>query len=320
LKLKELNHGPLKVQGHTCIEYKSKIFLFGGRIPSKNKEKRSYSNSIFIYSPKEDSWEKLDLKVQPSPVHNHTCIVYQNSFFVFGGSGYEGFNKIFWEFNFETNEWKEIKSESSPPLRHSHTSNLYENSMILFGGHFTDFSVKPSKRTFFNDLHAYNFEDKTWNELKANGDIPDGRSWHSSSLINDSLIVFGGFFMKNKIESYFNDLCVLNLKTLKWNKTDLLSISPRNRHSFSVLNSNQIIIFGGNYYLNEKGTDVFLSDSFVITFDDKVSIVECEPKKIENSEKLSNHTSTFCDGSLYFYGGEVNRKLKDNHYKIELKD
>jgi N-acetylneuraminic acid mutarotase len=318
LKLKELNHGPLNVQGHSCVEYKSKIYLFGGRIPTIQKEKRTYSNSIFIYSPKEDSWEKLDLKIQPKPVHNHTCTVYQNSFFIFGGSGYKGFNKNFWEFNFETNEWKEVKSENIPPLRHSHTSNLYKNSMITFGGHFTDFSVKPSKRTFFNDVHAYNLENQSWNELKTNGDVPEGRSWHSSSLVNDSLFIFGGFFMKKKQESYFNDLSILNMNTLTWSKTIIHSISPRNRHSSTVLNSNQILICGGNY-LNKNGIDVFLGDSFVISFDDEQSKIKCESNsKLENGLKISNHTSTFCDGSLYFYGGEVGRDLKNNHYKVEF--
>lgn len=189
MDLIELKEGPISVQGHTIVEYKDELYLFGGRLPSKNNEKRSYSSSLYKFIPKDKKWEKIEVQKEPEPRHNHSCVVFDSSMYIFGGSGYNGFNKEFLEYKFEKNEWRVIESKNQPRFRHAHTAVLYKKSMILFGGHHTDFEKSKSTRTFFNDVHFYDFEKNEWTQANTSGEIPKERSWYSCSIrkFNDNL-------------------------------------------------------------------------------------------------------------------------------------
>eukprot|EP01080_Neovahlkampfia_damariscottae_P009012 gene9012-1111_t len=313
---KELHSGPIKVQGHTFIEYKKNFYLFGGRIPNKSNEKRSYSNSLFVFSPEKNIWKEIESKNSPEPLHNHSCSVYKNCFFIFGGSGYKGYSKGFYKFDLEKLEWENMNCDDLPKPRHAHTSNIYKNTMLIFGGHLTLFDSKPSRRTFFNDLHEYNFETNKWKLVSTYDDVPEGRSWHSSKIMKDSLIVFGGFYMKNRGEFYFNDLNILNLLDKKWLKIVINSISPRNRHSCTVINSNQMLIYGGNYFKN--GKDIFLKDSHIITLFDENTKIKCDEITKKSNITLSNHTSIYFEQLIYFYGGEVDRTISNKFFTFQI--
>ena len=46
--------------------------------------------------------------------------------------------------------------------------------------------------TFFNDMHEFDFQTKTWSKVDAQGDAPSPRFFHSAVLYNDAIYIIGG--------------------------------------------------------------------------------------------------------------------------------
>lgn len=62
---------------------------------------------------------------------------------------------------------------------------------------------------YFNDIWSYNFENKSWKELKISGYIPAPRTGTRGVLISNWLVLFGGY--ANSV--YFADLHRVNILT-----------------------------------------------------------------------------------------------------------
>jgi N-acetylneuraminic acid mutarotase len=314
IMLEKLPDGPVAVQGHTFVSYKGNFYLFGGRVNPISKDvRRSYMSDLWMYIPTETNpWDLLWCENHPDARHNHSAVVYLDSMYVFGGSGDNGFNCPFIRFDFIKNTWDDVVCENLPPMRHGHTCSVFNDKMYLFGGHFTDFDGKRSTRTFFNDLHSYDISKSVWKEIQYGGDIPIGRSWHSATVLNESLVIFGGFRMEDRREEYFNDLFIFDFHSEKMQRFEVKSIVARNRHSSCVVGDNRIVIIGGNYLQFHQ--DVFLNDSFVVTIDTKstykVTCQKCVTRVI--LPKLSNHAVVSYKGGFLMYGGEIDR-MRNSH-------
>jgi N-acetylneuraminic acid mutarotase len=90
-------------------------------------------------------------------------------------------------------------------------------------------------------------EKEIFNIIENKGEIPTARWGHTGTLINNSIIIFGGWDGENVL----NDLYVFNLEKGEWNKIhndNDICPSSRAGHTASLISNNEILIFAG--YLN----------------------------------------------------------------------
>lgn len=83
--------------------------------------------------------------------------------------------------------------------------------VIIFGG-------KGQGKSIFKDIHAFDPLTMTWFQGPEGSGSPSARFGHTSSFINNSqMLVFGGYNM----DTFFNDVYVLNLQTMCWFKPEI---------------------------------------------------------------------------------------------------
>jgi hypothetical protein len=217
---------PFKINYSTSKENGEKnfysLFLFGGL-----NENNKILNDCWILnaSPGEMSWFKPKLQSSdlPKERYGHSCCKFQHkqkellNVIIFGGfNGFEYFNDI-WMF-------KETKEEG-----------IYEW-----------IEVKGIPRFVEEDpMCIYENETK-----------PCGRFGHSSSLIHNSMLIFGGMNQYERL----NDLWSFDMLTKRWHKLNWTGIPPSPRYdhvgiSVSNVDTNKekyMVIFGGNT-LDRKG-------------------------------------------------------------------
>lgn len=73
-----------------------------------------------------------------------------------------------------------------PHNRYRHTAVVYNDAMYIFGG-------VDKTQTRYNDLHRFDFNTQVWEMIQCTGAIPSGRTFHVATVINDSLIITGGY-------------------------------------------------------------------------------------------------------------------------------
>jgi len=124
---------------------------------------------------------------------------------------------------------------------------------------------------YFNDTYEFNILTNTWKKYETSGIPPSIRCWHSASIYDNLMIIFGGFYWDGH-EHYYDDLFTLDLKSLIWTRILAQGTAPhaRNRHSAVIYpssdhNSIHIQILCGNFYndITRKGN--FFNDAYTLT-------------------------------------------------------
>ena len=124
--------------------------------------------------------------------------------FVFGGwDGAQTLSGLH-RFRIRMGHWSDVEINGPlPPHRYRHTSVLFEGNIFVFGG------VDQEHRRF-NDLQCFSIANKTWTNIRLNGEIPT-RSFHSSVVVDDQMFVLGGYDGVNRL----NDIHQCSLRPAK---------------------------------------------------------------------------------------------------------
>eukprot|EP01080_Neovahlkampfia_damariscottae_P008633 gene8633-580_t len=235
------------------------LILFGGM----NENKKLLNDTwILNASPGEMCWIKPKFQTnskQPKERFGHTICKHENkqqlNIYLFGGyNGNEYFNDI-WMF-------KETKEE----------------------GVFEWLEIKGIPRFVDEDpLCIYE------NEIK-----PCGRFGHSSAIVKNSMLIFGGM---NEYER-LGDLWSLDLLTKRWLKLNFTGIPPSPRYDhigISIANQDlrkekYMIIFGGNTKKSKK----YSNEIFAFHLDELLWL-----NLQQNGEENELKGRTSCSGSLF---------------------
>eukprot|EP01133_Synstelium_polycarpum_P020113 gene20113-24117_t len=134
--------------------------------------------------------------------------------------------------------------------------------------------------------------------MKTTGTVPQPRSRHSATLVNDKIYIFGG----SDAHTTFNSLYALDIHTLKWSIPNCGGDTPQPSwgHS-SLLYDNRIYFFGGNNgdtmsdSLNILNLDTFEWEVNVPVTFDKVKPVN-----------RAGHTMTLYKDKFIVFGGSGN--------------
>lgn len=179
-----------------------------------------------------------------SPINDHELIQ-------FGGERYTGDRAAFFNdlyvFNVEKKTWTKYDSPTRPPPRSSHAVALHKNMMYMFGGEFSNPSL--SQYRHYRDLWRLDLEDMSWERIDIRGG-PTARSGSRMCVLNNKLVVFGGFFDTGFENKYLNDLYYVDLlqDDLKWTKVEFsaVDIVPSPRSGFQwVVSGSEAFLYGG---------------------------------------------------------------------------
>ncbi|KAK2185056.1 hypothetical protein NP493_246g00012 [Ridgeia piscesae] len=146
-----------------------------------------------------------------------------------------------------------VKANGKAPARAYHSGTLYRHELWVFGGVYPRPDPQPDGCS--NDIHVFNPMDESWYEPIVNGTKPTPRSGHSATLLQDKLVVFGGW----DAPICFNDLHVLDLGIVEWIQPKIIGTppSPRSWHASCALAGSRVLIHGG-YNGNNALDDTFI--------------------------------------------------------------
>lgn len=190
----------------------------------------------------------------PSPRAAFTMVANtanEDELIFFGGERYTGDRAAFFNdlyvYNVEKKTWTRYDSPNRPPPRSSHAVAVHRNMMYIFGGEFSNPSL--SQYRHYRDLWRLDLSDMSWERIDIRGG-PTARSGHRMCVVDNKLVVFGGFFDTGFENKYLNDMhCIdLSLDELKWKKIETSAVdivpSPRSGFQWVVLGS-EVFLYGG---------------------------------------------------------------------------
>ncbi|MCJ8736865.1 hypothetical protein PDJAM_G00017430 [Pangasius djambal] len=138
-------------------------------------------------------------------------------------------------------KWKLIKAKGNVPSLAFHSCSIYKSELYVFGG--LQPSRGPGGRACSNALYIFNPEHELWYQPIVEGDRPLPRFGHSSTLLPDKLVIFGG----RKTAAYLNDLYILDLGFMEYTAVKYENMPPlaRGFHAALPVSDNRVLISGG---------------------------------------------------------------------------
>ncbi|CAM9977266.1 unnamed protein product, partial [Heterosigma akashiwo] len=195
-------------------------------------------------------WEKLHCSGDmPGERSGHQVVTVGNKAYLLGGCGGSGANgkckSDFYCFNYESRTWTKLRTPGqhiSPNARASFEmiEGVQPNTLLLAGGTGDD--------GLASDIWEYHTLSRTWRRLLAPGDPGHEHvSFYGQTMncYNGGVIFFGG----SSGHEYTNNLCFLNLKTLKISNVDTTGEIPTARYKHqSIVIGDHLWVFGGGAY------------------------------------------------------------------------
>jgi N-acetylneuraminic acid mutarotase len=271
----------------SSVTWNGKMFLYGGHTTQGLSNLISnVKNDLFAYDFATKKWEQMEH--QMSAKTEHKCVMYNNLLWFVGGyNGYDYTNDVF-IFDPVNKTSHFVETTGTPFSRRSAlTAVVWQNKMIVFGG-WNGFS-----KTWYNDVHEFNFDTKTWRQIDAKGIPPAQRTSHAAVVYKNCMYIFAGFSGEN----YMNDLFEFNLETETWREiTPLVSgdkPDPRSRFCAAV-HGECMYILGG---WNKVG---YFNDFHVLNLETKVWTKISSNFEIPS---ISQYALTRSDDFLYVFGG-----------------
>ncbi len=123
--------------------------------------------------------------------------------------------------------WQKVSTQECriPQGRSQHTASCHNNSIIVFGG-------VAANGNGYNDVWVLDTSTDTWTQPHPGitdemddgtikfrepwNNCPEPRGGHSSCVVGNSLVVFGGYGGHDFCKGDFNDVHLLDLDTWEW--------------------------------------------------------------------------------------------------------
>ncbi|XP_061457410.1 F-box only protein 42 [Rhineura floridana] len=231
-------------------------------------------------------WESRTYPYPGTPItqrFSHSACYYDanQSMYVFGGCTQSSCNAAFndlWRLDLNSKEWiRPLASGSYPSPKAGATLVVYKDLLVLFGG-WTRPSPYPlhQPERFFDEIHTYSPSKNWWNcVVTTHG--PPPMAGHSSCVIQDKMIVFGGSLGSRQMS---NDIWLLDLEHWVWSKPAVSGPSPHPRGGQSqiVIDDETILVLGGC-----GGPNALFKDAWLLYMGPEPWT--WQPLKVENEEQ-----------------------------------
>ncbi len=354
-KTQKINNQPELRYGHTGIILKNKFVLYGGKIISK--ETYNNLLQLDIYDIKLNIWYSPYVEKKPKARRNHIACAIGKHMFIHGGINEEGeylndcyilnINNLKWMkldlFYYKRNDDDEYDKNQKLSLAY-HSCSLVISNEIKNNNKFSIFKMidlQINKKYYrIREQGLYIFGGKNKENYLSNkliiiklGKIPleyktieplgKGPSPRFMSSMNffepgNFLIIHGG---KNEFNS-LNDTYILEVHRMEWLKVDFEDNNinlVKNRCSHqSVIQGNELIIFGGMDDKNYVGSDLFFINIDPTVYDEKIKREQLNINVIfgnENKEDNKNNNKKFFQKYNF---NKVKKLIKEQKNNIKL--
>ncbi|XP_048737500.2 uncharacterized protein LOC125652374 isoform X2 [Ostrea edulis] len=229
--------------GHSiCMTDNNTAVVIGGQ----GERQQLSKDSVWCLNPVTRKWtcpEVFTESQKPEYRMGHTATYDPKlrCIYVYGGSKNQRWFHDVHMLDVEEWKWTLLKVAGKAPTRAYHSSTLYRNELWIFGGVYPRPDPQPDGCS--NEIHIFSPVSENWYQPIVNGEKPLCRSGHSATMINDQLVVFGGW----DAPICYNDLHILDMCFVEWSKPNVLGTPPlpRSWHGSSALANNRILIHGG---------------------------------------------------------------------------
>ncbi|XP_063804315.1 uncharacterized protein LOC134981093 isoform X2 [Pseudophryne corroboree] len=158
-------------------------------------------------------------------------------------------------------KWTLVTAVGKVPTLSYHSATMYQRELYVFGGLCPQTGTDSGSST--NSLYIFNPEYKIWYQPIVEGERPLPRFGHSSTLLGNRLVLFGG--RRSPSTVYLNDVHILDLGYMEYTAVSLSPStekpSPRCFHAAMQLSEHKLLIHGGC-----SGTGA-LRDAFIFNLD-----------------------------------------------------
>ena len=177
-------------------QFTSRIYIFGGLYCSPDDEAEIHFNDLHVLFLNLMRFKPLKSKNAPSGRFGHSATIINWTMFIFGGCRTDGLRKVCFNdlykinlFDHDDLVWEEIKVEGLRPApRYAHLCVQFGTQMMVYGG-YNDKMLD----NLLGDFWVFEIVKGNWMELKFKDQSLDyRRAFHAGSMLNNSLIVFGG--------------------------------------------------------------------------------------------------------------------------------
>jgi hypothetical protein len=159
------------------------------------------------------TWSKPRTSGQiPPPCRAHSCTTVERdlgggkksySLYVFGGGDGPNYFNDLYVLSIDTLIWSKPKTEGEAPSpRRAHTTCIWNQKIIVVGGGDGARALADVHTLDVSDPHSLK-----WTWIRPLGSPPIARGYHTSNLVKDKLIVYGG----SDGHECFSDVHILDL-------------------------------------------------------------------------------------------------------------
>lgn len=198
-----------------------------------------------------DQWVTLPVAGRRPPGrYKHAAAVVDQKLYISGGSRNGRHLSDVQVFDFTNSTWSSLKLSPEPNAAKSEEDSLLEtfpatsgHHMVVWGEKVLIFDGQP-KRSSYVTVRYLDLETQQFGVVETIGELPAARAGHSTTLFGSKLIMFGGEDIHRKL---LNDIHILNLETMTWNKVQATQPppSPRYDHAASIHAQRYLLVFGG---------------------------------------------------------------------------
>ncbi|TRY58358.1 hypothetical protein DNTS_034202 [Danionella cerebrum] len=138
-------------------------------------------------------------------------------------------------------KWKVVSTNGNIPSLAYHSATVYKKELYVFGG--LQPSRCPEGKVCSNALYIFNPEHGLWYQPIVEGDRPLPRFGHSTTLLSNKMIIFGG----RQTATYLSDLHILDLGFMEYTAVKYKDLPPlaRGFHAALPVSDNRVLISGG---------------------------------------------------------------------------
>lgn len=261
---------PAPRYGHAACRCAEGMALYGGKLSDG-----SLSDELWLYNVYTKTWllRALHSKVRPPKLTRHTLTLAGDFLYLFGGSTAGGdFSSKLYRIKIASGDkgadheqWELVHPRGGKELdvrvvAHSTVYHPASNSLLVYGGVVAGVKrfSKLSDRMF-----AFQLDARHWSELHyprahlPDTYVPRERAFHTSTIIGNYLVVFGGYSHRHNKEEicYDSQLYLYHLGCHTWVNHEVLGTHhPASRypkqqgvfaHAAVVRNGNTLLVVGG---------------------------------------------------------------------------
>jgi N-acetylneuraminic acid mutarotase len=182
---------------------------------------------------------------------------------------------------------------------HSATHLPATNELVVFGG------VCDSK--WLRSVSVLNTQTWQWRTIKAQGNAPKPRSYHSATAIDGRIVVFGG----NNADMCFQTVHVLDTNDWTWSAPEVMGAPPtaRTGHSAVLLEDNKTLCVYGGWDPNDgtkDDTTMLFNDSYYLNTEtwtwSKGPVMVCADSP---TRRVGHTTVALSQDKLLMFGGRT---------------